>query len=147
MKAYPANTISSFTVQLAHEIDLVGDSWELALCEFSCPPPKVDSQKPHAVFYDTNALIYCDLIAPQFVSHSKVRCLRTFIPPTAFCNEVVQPTAFCNEVFENLYYVPVEKRSFRDITILIIDTAGNPIAFPDSKTPAKVVLHFRRVLQ
>ena len=55
--------------------------------------------------------------------------------------------AFCNEVFENLYYVPVEKRTFRDITILIIDTAGNPIAFQDSKTPAKFVLHIRRVLQ
>jgi hypothetical protein len=50
-------------------------------------------------------------------------------------------------VFEKLYYVPVEKRAFRDITILIIDTVGNAIAFHDSKTPAKVVLHFRRVLQ
>jgi hypothetical protein len=50
MKAYPANTISSFAVQLADEIDLAGDKWEVALCEFSCPPPKVSSQKPHAVF-------------------------------------------------------------------------------------------------
>jgi len=48
---------------------------------------------------------------------------------------------------ENLYYVPVEKRTFRDITILIIDIAGNPIAFPDSKIPANVVVHFRLVLQ
>jgi hypothetical protein len=147
MKAYPNNTISSFTVQLAHEIDLPGDSWEVALCEFSCPSPKAGSKKPHSVFYDTNGLIYCDLTALQFVRHSKFRCLRTFIPPTAFCNEVVQPTALCNEVFENLYYVPVEKRSFRYITILVVDTVGYPIAFPDSKTPAKVVLHFRRVLQ
>ena len=103
--------------------------------------------KTHAVFYDTNDLIYCDLIVPQFVGHSKVRCLRTFILPTTFCNEVVQPTAFCNEVFENLYYVPVEKRAIRDITILIIDTLGNPFAFPNSKTPAKYVFHFRRVPQ
>ena len=124
MKTYPNNTISSFTVQLTHEIDLAGDSWEVALCEFSSPPPKTGSKNPRAVFYDTNGLIYCDLIAPHFVSHSKVRCLRTFIHPTAFCNEVVQPTAFYNEVFENLYYVPVEKRSFRDITILVIDTVG-----------------------
>jgi hypothetical protein len=63
MKAYPANTTSSFTVQLALEIDLASDSWEVALCEFSFPPPKEDSQKPPAVLYDTNALIYCDLIA------------------------------------------------------------------------------------
>ena len=68
MKAYPDNTISAFTVQLVHEIDLAGDSWEVALCDFACPPPKVGGQNPHAVFYDTNALIYCDLIAPQFVT-------------------------------------------------------------------------------
>ena len=80
MKAYPANTISSFTVELAHEIDLAGYRWEVTLCEFSCSPPKVGSQTPPAVFYNTYALIYCDLIAPQFVSHSIVRCLRTFIP-------------------------------------------------------------------
>jgi len=54
MKAYPDITIS-FTVQLAHEIDLAGAGWEVAICEFSCPPPKVGTQKPHAVFYDTNA--------------------------------------------------------------------------------------------
>jgi len=149
MEAYPANTISSFTVQLAHDIhvDLAGDSLEVALCEFSCPPPNVGSQKPPAVLYDTNAIIYCYLIASQFVSYSKFRCLRTFIPPTAFCNKVIEPTAFCNEVFENLYYVPVEKRAFRDITILVIHTVGNAIAFTDSKTPARVVLHFRRILQ
>jgi len=80
MKAYPDNRISVFTVQLATEIDLAGASWMVALSEFSCPPFKIGTQKPHAVFYDKNALIYCDLIAPQFVSHSKVRCLRTFIP-------------------------------------------------------------------
>jgi len=39
MKSYPANTISSFTVQLAHEIDLAGDIRKVAHCEFSCPPP------------------------------------------------------------------------------------------------------------
>ena len=36
MKAYPDNMISSFTVQLAHEIDLGMNSWEMVLCEFSC---------------------------------------------------------------------------------------------------------------
>jgi hypothetical protein len=96
MKDHLDHTISAFTVQLAHEIDLAADSWEVALCEFSCPPPKVGTHKPHAVFYDTNALIYYDLIDLQFVCHSKVRCLRTFILPMAY--EVIHPTAFCNEI-------------------------------------------------
>ena len=147
MKAYPDKRFSAFTVQMAHEIDRSTNSWEMALCDFSCPPPKVSTQKPHAVFYDTNALIYCDLIAPQFVSHSKVRCLRKFILPKAFFTKVVHPTAFYKEVFENLYYLPVEKRTLRDITIMLTENAGNPIAFPDSKTLAKHVLYFRRVLQ
>jgi hypothetical protein len=46
MKAYPVNTILAFTVQIAHEIYLASDSWEVARCEFSCPPLKVGSQKP-----------------------------------------------------------------------------------------------------
>jgi len=37
MKAYPNNTIATFAVQLAHEIDLVVDRWEVTLCEFSYP--------------------------------------------------------------------------------------------------------------
>jgi hypothetical protein len=41
----------------------------------------------------------------------------------------------------------MEKRIFPDITILKIDTAGNRIAFLDSKTPAKVVLQFRRFFE
>ena len=96
MKAYPDNTISAFTVQLAHDIDLGTVRWEMVLCEFSCPQAKVGIQEPHAVFFDTSALIYCELIAPQFVSHSKISCLRRFIPSTAFWNVVVHPKAFCN---------------------------------------------------
>ena len=61
----------------------------------------------------------------------------TFVPSTAFCNEFVHTTAFCNGVFENFYYVPLEKRTFRDMTILIINTARNPIAFLDVKTPER----------
>ena len=63
MKAYPDNKISSFTVQLPNEMDLAGDSWEVAHCEFTCPPPIVGTQKPHVVFYGANAFIYCELIA------------------------------------------------------------------------------------
>jgi len=36
-KAYPDNTISAFTVQVAYEIDLGTDTWEVALCEFLRP--------------------------------------------------------------------------------------------------------------
>ena len=68
MNVYPDNTIGAFTVHLAHEIDLGTDRWEVAICEFLCPPPSVGNIKPHVVVGDTKALIYCDLITAQFVS-------------------------------------------------------------------------------
>ena len=70
------------------------------------PPPNLGTIKTHVPMGDTNALIY-DLTSQQFVRTLKVRCLRTFI----------HPTAFCNQVFENLYYLSLEKRTFRNITI------------------------------
>jgi len=86
---------------------------------------------------DSNCLskIYCELLIPQFVSQFKVRCVRTFI----------YPTVFCIHVYENFYYISVEKRMFRQITIQVFDTAGDNVAFNSSKTSAKFVLHFRRV--
>jgi len=86
------------------------------------PPPTVGTIKQHVVVDDTNGMVYCNLITPPFVSDRKVRSLRTFI----------NPTAVCNEFFEILYYVSVEKRTLRDIRIKVVDTLGNLIAFKDS---------------
>ena len=74
-----------------------------------------------------NALVYCDLIAPQFIGADMVRYLRTFkIVPTDYDSEYL---------FENVYYVPVEKRTFRDIRIEILNLSGRRIPFRDSETP------------
>ena len=81
MKFYPDNTILAFTVQLAHEIDLAGARWEVSLCEFSYPPPKVGTQKPHALLYDTNALIHCELIATQFVKSRQDSLFKNIYSP------------------------------------------------------------------
>ena len=109
----------------------------MGLCEFSFPTPNVGILRPNLVVGETNAKIYSNLIYPQFVSEMKVRCLCTNI----------HPTAFCNHVFEKNYYMPVEKRKFRDIRIKIDDNVGNPKAFKDCKRPARVVLYFRLVFQ
>jgi len=80
MKAYPNNLIVAFAVQLAHEIVLSGkDAWEVALCDFCCPPPKRGTIAAHVVNGTPNAMVYCNLICPQLVRSKKVRCLRTFI--------------------------------------------------------------------
>jgi len=68
-----------------------------------------------------------------------VRFLRTF--------NIIMPEDCGGECqFENLYYVPVEKRMFRDIRIEILNLSGVRVPFTDVKTPLKVVLHFRRVI-
>jgi len=79
-----------------------------------------------------NALVYCDLIAPQFIGSDMVR-----IVPTDYDSEYL---------FENVYYVPVEKRTFRDIRIEIQNLSGDRISFRDSQTPLKVVVRFWRVV-
>lgn len=57
----------------------------------------------------------------------------------------IHPTAFCTHVFQKFNFESVEKLKFRDVRIKIADTVENPIAFEDSKTPAKVDLQFGRV--
>ena len=136
-KSHPNNTLAEFTIQLAQRVDLGSkDNWEVGLCEFSCPHHKpVNANKPLEVVGETNALLYCDLITPQFVGSYNVRCLRTFI----------HPSKFCEHRFNNVYYVPVQKRSFQDISILIKDIKGKNINFKAGAVPTKAVLHFRRV--
>ena len=98
MNVYPKNMIAAFTVQLAQEIDLGINRWEVGLCELSCPTPEVGTFKPKVVVGDKHALIYFTLIKPPFVSEKKVPCIRTYI----------HQTAFCNHVFKNAYYMSFE---------------------------------------
>ena len=105
-------------------------------CELSYPAIDIGSLAD--VEDNSRALVYCDLIAPQLIGPAVVRYLRTFdILPANYGGEIL---------YENLYYVPVEKKTLRDIRIEILNLSGERIVFRDSKTPLKAVLHFRRVI-
>ena len=135
-KLYPANKLSAFTTRLAQPIDLGStDRWEVGVCEFICHPTNTGTFASLQVISANNALIYCDLISQQFVGSQHVRCLRSFI----------HPSTYCNNIFENVYYKPVEKRRFQDIRIEILRLTGKWVIFKDSDVPIKIVLHFRRV--
>ena len=102
-KTNPANTLTEFRIQLAQPIDLGStDNWEVGLCEFRCPPTYPHTVKQYELAGETNALIHCDLITQQFVGNDYVRCRRTFI----------HPSKYSDNAFHNVYYVPVEKRTF-----------------------------------
>ena len=78
---------------------------------------------------NTDALVYRDLIAPQLIGTTMVRFLRTF-------NIIIMPEDYGAEYqFENIYYVPVEKRMFRDIRVEILNLSGERVPFTDGKTP------------
>ena len=57
------------------------------------------------------------------------------------------PTDYDSEyLFEKVYYVPLQKKMFRDLRIEILNQLGELIPFNDSSIPLKAVLHFRRVV-
>ena len=105
-EVYPDNKIAAFTIELAKPVRLdPSEIREVVLCELSYSA----TQQIVNMAVIMNAVVYCELIAPQFIGTAMVRFLRTFrIVPTDYDSEYL---------FENVYYVPVEKITFRDIRI------------------------------
>ena len=69
---YPDNKIAAFTIQLAQPIRLdASEIWEVGLCELSYSATQQQS-------VNSNALVYCDVTAQQFIGASMTRYLRTF---------------------------------------------------------------------
>ena len=123
---------------LAQPVDLgTSSDWEVGLSEITYLPPKrVVLGGVLIEFIGSQiALIYCDLIAPQFVGEDKVRVLRPIIlwPATG------------KHLFQNIYYFPVEKSELQDIHIELKLLDGEPPEFQETDVPVKVVLHFRRI--
>jgi len=66
---------------------------------------------------NTAALVYCDLMPPQLIGNTMIGFLRTFY--------IIMPEDYGGEYqFENVNYVPLEKRMFRDIRIEIQKSVG-----------------------
>ena len=118
---YPDNKIAAFTTQLAQPIRLdPSEIWEVGLCElsYSASHGLQPNQPPlHNLNVFLKALIYCDLLAPQLIGTTKVSYLRSFrLVPTDYDSEYL---------FQNVYYVPLEKKPFRDIRIEILNQSGS----------------------
>jgi len=101
---YTTNKIGAFTVELPQPIELgPNDNWEVGLCENSYSPNIVGTLKSGKVVSGTTALVYCDVMSPQYVGKSLVRCLRTFI----------YPTMYGEHVYNYIYYFPVKKHTIK----------------------------------
>jgi hypothetical protein len=135
---YENNTHADFTVKISRPIE-IGTSlnWEEGVCGVSCSSPTPASLITVDVMpCADHAMIYCNLISPQFVADSTVSCMRTF--PTTSCRHYE---------FRNVQYVPVEQRQFQSIRIEFLTLEGLHVPFEDSVTPTKEVLHFRKNYQ
>ena len=122
---YPDNNYYNFIVELAQVIYLgSNDRWEIGLCEYACPPPKIGTHQAFDIVGESRALIYCNLIVPQFIGDQLDRCLRT----------ISIPSQYCNYNFHNIYYVPVEKR----LNVMFIYRLKRPMA---KQQPSPTVDH------
>ena len=134
------NSQTSFTNRLALPVNLGSSSdWEVGLCEITYKPRQrlivqgalVDVTGKVKVFVPYN------LITPQRVRSELTRLLRT----------IITPSQLSQHLFPNIYYLPVERNDItsthRQLSLVDHD---RPIVFLDdeSRTPTKVVLHFRR---
>ena len=136
---YTFNSQTSFTNRLAHLVDLGSSSnWELGLAEITYKPPsrRVIQGALIDVISSLNVLISCDLVSPQLVESDLKRLLRT----------IICPAQLGKHMFQNIYYLPVDKKEFTSIRIeMTILNQDTPIAHFDADTtiPTKVVLEFR----
>jgi hypothetical protein len=81
-------------------------------------------------------LVYCDIITPQFVADQNLRTLPT----------IVYAVKGVEHRFQNVYYLPMEKRAVHDINIQMRLMGGSPVPLESEIVPVKIVLHFRRVV-
>jgi len=71
---YPDNKIAAFTTQLAQPTKLdPSEIFEVGLWEVSYSA-NLQQLQLLDFYYFANALMYCDLIAPQLIGTTKVRC-------------------------------------------------------------------------
>ena len=105
------------------------DKWDVGLCEHAFPPPKLVTHQAFEVVEQSKALIYCNLITPQFVGGQLVRCLRTNTFPSQYSDKKIT----------TVHYLPVERRFIRHIHIQIKTADGK-------SAPSVGVLYFRRIV-
>jgi hypothetical protein len=135
---YDNNTHVDFTVKLSRPI-YMGNSpnWQVGECELSFSSRPMESLKAVDVTpCADHAMIYCNIISPQFGGDSTVRYMRTY--PNASCR---------HNGFPNVQYLPVQQRQFHSIRIEFFTLEELHVLFEDSTTPRNVMLQFQKYYQ
>ena len=80
--------------------------------------------------------VYCNIVQPQIVGNTSVPLLRT-IAVSGESGDVITKT------FNNIQYVPVHTKSFKNIEIFLRTDTGDPVPFERGKVIA--ILYFRNL--
>ena len=84
------------------------------------------------------AYVYCNIVEPVIVGHTKVRLLRT-IEMNGNGSNVV------HQIFPTPIYLPLQTKNFDTVEINIMNDIGELLPFLEGKST--VVLHFKRVTE
>ena len=87
------------------------------------------------LFGITSIFVYCDIVQPQIVVQPQSAPIRKTVPVSQKSGKLITRT------FTNILYVPVHKKSFQDIEILLRSNTGDAVPFESGKVIA--TLYFR----
>ena len=79
--------------------------------------------------------MYCDIVEPQIVRDMSAKLLKS-IPAEGKFGYIIVKT------FTNIQYVPIQRKSFKDVEIVLRSDTGDPVAFERGKVVT--TLHFRK---
>ena len=79
--------------------------------------------------------VYCNIVQPQIVGDTNAQLLKS-IPVEGTFGDIITKT------FTNIQYVPIQRRSFEDVEVLLRSDTGNPVPFERGKVVT--TLHFRQ---
>ena len=66
--------------------------------------------------------IYCNIVQPQIVEDTNAQLLKS-IPVVETFGDIITKT------FTNIQYVPIQRKSFEDVEILLRSDTGDPVPF------------------
>ena len=78
--------------------------------------------------------VYCDIVEPQVVGDTSAQLLKS-IPVEGRFGDIITKT------FPNIQYVPIQRKSFEDVEVLLRSDTGDPVPFERGKVVT--TLHFR----
>ena len=70
--------------------------------------------------------VYCNIVQPQIVGDTNAQLLKS-IPVEGTFGDIITKT------FTNIQYIPIQRRSFEEVEVLLRSDTGDPVPFERGK--------------